>query len=470
MVMANKTRNVDFAAGSRDFSGSMGPKPQPLTVTQLVASIRHCLEGAFPFVWVEGEISNLHLHTSGHAYFTLKDSAAQLRAVMFRAVARAVRFCIEDGMRVVVYGRVSIYPPRGDMQLVVEQVEPLGAGALALAFEQLKQRLSREGLFDDARKRPIPRYPFRIGIVTSVAGAALQDMLRILLQRNPRAELWIADTPVQGDGAAEGIVSALRRLVQAVNVELIIVARGGGSLEDLWPFNDERVARAIAACPIPVVSGIGHESDFSIADFVADCRAATPTHAAVMASFEWATVANNLALLSQRLSIAARLRIESTRESIENVARLSLVPTRTIEMQRVSVDRLVDRLRTAMDGCLSAYRGKLRVKAELVQRSHPSLRIALWRSAVHVARTRLADQMQRRYQQRRDKLGMLLATLRAYSPLTTLERGYSITFSAERVIRSVIDTVVDQRLTTRVIDGDIESQVVAIQRHESDAT
>src|SRR5262245_9318421 len=252
----------------------------PLTVSDLTANLKHLIEGAFGFLTVVGEISNCKAWSSGHIYFTLKDDYAQIRAVLFRTKARLLKFQPEDGQRVIVRGRLSVYEVKGEYQLVCETMEPQGLGALQAAFEQLKRRLQAEGLFAPERKRPLPVLPRRIGIVTSLDGAALRDILRILTTRHPSARIVIRAARVQGDGASDDLVRALTAIGRVPDVDVIIIGRGGGSTEDLWAFNDERLARAIVACPVAVIAAVGHEVDFTIADFVADVRAATPSNAA----------------------------------------------------------------------------------------------------------------------------------------------------------------------------------------------
>src|SRR3990172_5254957 len=276
-----------------------------LTVSELTAQLRAVLEERFPTVWVDGEISNYRLYGSGHAYFTLKDADSQLRCVLFRNRGRRIRFEPADGLHVMAFGSVEVYAQRGEYQLVVELLEPKGLGALQLAFEQLKARLQGEGLFDRARKRDLPRFPKKIGIVTSPSGAAIRDMLRVIGRRFGELHIVIAGCRVQGDGAAEEIAQAVRDLNALGDVDVIIDGRGGGSLEGPWAFNEEAVARAIAASKAPVISAVGHEVDFTIADFVADLRAPTPSAAAELVVREKQAVVDALAELRSRLEHAA---------------------------------------------------------------------------------------------------------------------------------------------------------------------
>ena len=267
------------ACGTTGTPGTPGSRTV-LTVSELNATIRDLLENQLQTVWVEGEISNARVWNTGHMYFTLKDGASQIKAVMFRSAVRYLKFKPEDGLKVVARGKISVYDPKGEYQIICEHMEPKGLGSLQQAFEQLKKKLAAEGLFDQARKRPLPALPRRIGLVTSIDGAALRDIIRVLRRRYPNAHLVISPTRVQGEGAGREVAHAIRKVARIEAVDVIIVARGGGSLEDLWAFNEEVLARAIVASPVPVISGVGHETDFTIADFVADLRAPTPSAAA----------------------------------------------------------------------------------------------------------------------------------------------------------------------------------------------
>ena len=290
-----------LTAAERQLAGSPMTDRAVLTVSQLSQQLAAVMEERFPAVWIEGEISNFKVYGSGHAYFTLKDEGAQLRCVLFRNRARRIRFEPRDGQHVMGFGAVEVYAQRGEYQLVVELLEPKGVGALQLAFEQLKERLQAEGLFSPGRKRPLPRFPRKIGIVTSPSGAALRDMLRVIGRRFGEIHIVVAPARVQGDGAAAEVAQGIRELNALGGVDVIIVGRGGGSLEDLWAFNDEMLARTIVASKIPVISAVGHEVDFTIADFVADVRAATPSNAAELVVKEKRAVVESLADLTGRL-------------------------------------------------------------------------------------------------------------------------------------------------------------------------
>src|SRR5688572_8094222 len=292
------------------------PRRRVLTVSDLTAEIRTAFESSFDELWIEGEISNCRVWNTGHVYFTLKDPTAQLKAVMFRTAYRYLKFKMEDGLHVVARGRLSVYEPKGEYQLVCEHLEPHGRGALQLAFEQLKRKLHAEGLFASDRKRPIPALPRKIGIVTSLDGAALRDILKVLGRRHPNAHIVVRPVRVQGEGAADDLAKALKALAKVPGVEVIIVGRGGGSIEDLWAFNEESLARTIAACPVPVISAVGHEVDVTIADFVADLRAPTPSAAAEMVVAAKDEFCGRIERLAARLHGAMRADIQRRRAGI----------------------------------------------------------------------------------------------------------------------------------------------------------
>ncbi|MDP7386726.1 MAG: exodeoxyribonuclease VII large subunit, partial [Nitrospinota bacterium] len=294
-------------------------KRQVYTVSALTREIREHLETGYPDVWVEGEISNLRRPASGHLYLTLKDEKAQLRAILFRMVASRLRFDIEDGLKVLARGRLTVYEPRGEYQLTADHIEPMGVGPLELAFQQTCERLRKEGLFDEGRKRPLPFFPKRVGIVTSLSGAAVRDILRILHDRAPGVQVLIAPVRVQGAGAAAEIAGAFADLNRQNDVDVIIAGRGGGSIEDLWAFNEEGVARAIFASRIPVISAVGHEVDFTVADFVADARAPTPTAAAEMAVPRTADLAARLREIEGRMASRAAARAETLRGELDSL-------------------------------------------------------------------------------------------------------------------------------------------------------
>src|SRR5215217_2779636 len=286
------------------------PQRRVFSVTELTVRVRDLLEAEFFEVWVEGELSNCRVWNTGHLYFTLKDGSSQVRAVIFRSALRYLKFKPADGLRVVARGRVSVYEPKGEYQLVCEHLEPHGLGAQQLAFDQLKTRLQEEGLFDAARKRPLPALPRKIGIVTSLEGAAIRDIIKVLQRRYPNAHLVIRPARVQGEDAAIELAQALRQIARVPGVDVVIVGRGGGSIEDLWAFNEEIVARAIARVPVPVISAVGHETDVTIADFVADVRAPTPSAAAELVVSAKNEFCGRIDRLHDRLTATARARVQ----------------------------------------------------------------------------------------------------------------------------------------------------------------
>ncbi|MFQ5959825.1 MAG: exodeoxyribonuclease VII large subunit [Candidatus Methylomirabilales bacterium] len=340
-------------------------RPRIYSVSELTAQLKALLEDTFTGVWIEGEISNFKHHTSGHMYFTLKDDRGQLRAVMFRGSNRGLQFRPEDGLAVVVFGNVTIYEPRGEYQIYVEYMEPKGLGALQLAFEQLKTRLEAEGLFDPARKRPIPLLPEKIGLVTSPSGAAIRDILQIIHRRFANVKILILPVRVQGEGAASEIVEGIEILNKRGDLDVIIMARGGGSIEDLWAFNEEHLARAIYASQTPVISAVGHETDFTIADFVADVRAPTPSAAAEIVISRKAELIQRVDDLMSRLVSYMRYRAERSGERLRSLDRhLRLLnPLERIKRQRERLRDEVSALQSTMSHRLALWRGELRTAA-----------------------------------------------------------------------------------------------------------
>ena len=334
-------------------------KTHILTVTQLTNRIKDLIEGAFPDIWVEGEISNLSIPQSGHAYFTLKDEHAQVRAVLFRSAQRFLKFTLQHGIQVICRGRASVYEPRGEYQLILDYIEPKGVGALQLAFEQLKAKLEKEGLFDFNRKKPLPVLPRRIGIITSPTGAAIRDMLRVIKRRHPKMHILIYPVPVQGAEAAPAIVEALRYFNREQNADVLIVGRGGGSLEDLWAFNEEAVVRAVHASRIPVISAVGHETDYTICDFAADLRAPTPSAAAEMVVESEESFQQSIRSLEVRLLRSMQQTLQLSRASLRENMRILGDPRRTLELHAQRIDELAGRLATGLNHQLQRDRALL---------------------------------------------------------------------------------------------------------------
>ncbi|MEJ2509539.1 MAG: exodeoxyribonuclease VII large subunit [Gammaproteobacteria bacterium] len=422
------------------------------SVSQLNREVRALLEGHFPLVWVEGELSNLARPASGHIYFSLKDEQAQVRCAMFRMRNMHLGFTPENGMQVLVRARIGLYEPRGEFQLRVEHMEPAGDGALRRAFDALKARLEREGLFDAAHKRPLPAHPRAVGVITSPSGAAIRDILTTLRRRFPALPVIVYPVPVQGAGSAEKIAAMLERAGRRGECDVLLLARGGGSLEDLWAFNEEVVARAIRACPLPVVSGIGHEVDFTIADFAADQRAPTPTGAAELVSpnqTEWLTV---LARQGARLRWLMESRLARSEERLAWLGKRLRHPGRRLQDIAQRVDELDGRLRRAQQALLREAGARLRtLTAELTNHS-PAQRLGLLEARrVELAR-RLRSAWSHGLGGREQRLGAAARALEAVSPLATLARGYAIvrTVPAGRVVRRADEVRPGERVEARL--------------------
>ncbi|SFO99001.1 exodeoxyribonuclease VII large subunit [Ectopseudomonas composti] len=430
-----------------------------LSVSQLNNRARLLLEDVFAGIWVEGEISNLARPASGHIYFTLKDSQAQVRCALFRQNAARVRQALRDGLAVKVRGKVSLFEGRGDYQLILDAVEPAGDGALRLAFEALKEKLGAEGLFATERKIALPAHPKRIGIVTSPTGAVIRDIISVFRRRAPQVELNLIPTAVQGREATAQIVRALQR-ADAQGFDALILARGGGSLEDLWCFNEEAVARAVAACVTPIVSAVGHETDVSIADFVADVRAPTPSAAAELLAPDSSELVQRLHNLQRRLVLHMQGRLARERLRLEGVSRRLRHPGERLRQQAQRLDDLDMRLRRAFNQQLANQRERLaRLDARLAAQ-HPGRNLALLRQRLDGLATRLPRAMQGQLRSQRQQLGALAAQLQIVSPLATLGRGYSILLDERgHAVRSAAQTQPGQRLKARLSEGELDVRV-----------
>lgn len=430
-----------------------------LSVSQLNNRARLLLEDVFAGIWVEGEISNLARPASGHIYFTLKDSQAQVRCALFRQNAARVRQALRDGLAVKVRGKVSLFEGRGDYQLILDAVEPAGDGALRLAFEALKEKLGAEGLFSTERKIALPAHPKRIGIVSSPTGAVIRDIISVFRRRAPQVELNLIPTAVQGREATAQIVRALQR-ADAQGFDALILARGGGSLEDLWCFNEEAVARAVAACVTPIVSAVGHETDVSIADFVADVRAPTPSAAAELLAPDSSELVQRLHNLQRRLVLHMQGRLARERLRLEGVSRRLRHPGERLRQQAQRLDDLDMRLRRAFNQQLANQRERLaRLDARLAAQ-HPGRNLALLRQRLDGLATRLPRAMQGQLRSQRQQLGALAAQLQIVSPLATLGRGYSILLDERgHAVRSAAQTHPGQRLKARLSEGELDVRV-----------
>ena len=432
-----------------------------LSVSRLNEAARAVLESEFGNVWVQGEVSNLARPASGHVYFSLKDDGAQIRCAMFRRRGQAVDFQARDGESVIAFGRISLYTARGDYQLIVEAVEAAGEGLLRLRFEQLKRKLLEEGLFDPARKRPLPRWPGTIGIVTSTTGAAVRDVLTVLRRRCPALRIIVYPTAVQGEGAAAEIAAAIARANRRAECAVLIVGRGGGSLEDLWAFNEELVARAIHASLIPVVSAVGHEVDFTIADLVADVRAPTPSAAAELVSPDMADIDTRLGQFQQRLARAAQLALRNRLRELQQLERRLISPRRRLEQHFQRLDELLVRLPAAVNTQLRLQRSRLQALTAGVATHSPRTRVAALQRELEHRRHRLASGMRRTLEQRAASLARCESVLRALGPVATLERGYAIvTDSRGDIVRNAAQLLPSQELETRLAQGQFTSSVL----------
>jgi exodeoxyribonuclease VII large subunit len=440
-----------------------------LSVTELTAQLRSALEERFPTVWVEGEISNFKVYASGHAYFTLKDADAQIKAVLFRNRARRIRFEPADGLHVMAFGSIEVYAQRGEYQLVVELLEPRGVGALQLAFDQLKTRLGAEGLFEQGRKRPLPRFPRKIGIVTSPSGAAIRDMLRVISRRFGELHIVIAPARVQGAGAAEEVAQAIRDLNALGGVDVLIVGRGGGSLEDLWAFNEEVVARAIVASKIPVISAVGHEVDYTIADFVADLRAPTPSAAAELVVREKQALVEGVAELHMRLEGAMRRRLERHRERLQaTLARRVLTdPARPLRDLERRLDDARRRLRHAATARLKRAAHRFELATAGLRSGSPFVRLRGHRQRLDTVHARLAVEAARALDRARHRLAADVGRLDSLSPLAVLGRGYSLTRMPDgRVVMRARDVKAGDAVDVRLHQGSLDCRVTATREHD----
>jgi exodeoxyribonuclease VII large subunit len=439
------------------------PVRRVLTVSQLTTRIRTLLEEAFVETWVEGEISNCRLWNTGHLYFTLKDAHAQIKSVMFRSTLRYLRFTPKDGLRVVARGRVSVYDPKGEYQLVCEHLEPEGLGARQLAFDQLKARLASEGLFDEKRKRPLPALPRKIGIVTSLDGAAVRDIIKVLRRRYPTAHLVIRPTRVQGEGAAMDIMRAMRAIGRVRGVDVVIVGRGGGSIEDLWAFNEEVVARAIAGCPVPTISAVGHETDVTIADFVADLRAPTPSAAAEMVVARKDDFLTRIDRLAHRLETAMSSRVhrlESRLRTLQARPAFGGFGTR-VAMRGRHTAELTHELRRAVRGRLAARERTLQTLRLRLETFDVRRRFAAVRARLVGVDGRLHAAARARRHGADIRLRTAAARLDALSPLAVLGRGYAVCWNAERtaIVRDAAEVAPGQHVHVTLERGEIACTV-----------
>jgi exodeoxyribonuclease VII large subunit len=440
-----------------------GPVRKTFTVAEINARIRGLLGDEFDDIWVAGEISGTRNATSGHCYFTLKDRDAQLRCVCFRQSLRYLKFKPQDGMAVLARGHIDVYEARGEYQLLVEAIEPQGHGALQFAFEQLKKKLAAEGLFEAGRKRVLPRLPQRIGIVTSPSGAVVRDITEILSRRFPGLHLRIYPALVQGDGSVEAVCRAIEYFSDSGWADVVIVARGGGSLEDLWTFNEEAVARAIAASSVPVISAIGHETDFTIADFVADLRAATPSAAAELVICPREQLFDQLTGFDHKLLQTVRYRLAMAARALHErgVERASAMVHRSVGRKQQRVDELEYRLRSLAQGAWAMRRKRLEEWTARLRRLDLRLRFARARRRLEASEASVTQLIRLRVVRSHGRLNPLVAHLTQLSPLKILDRGYAIvTNEAGSIVKGPADAPVDSSLGIRLAQGEIAARVV----------
>ena len=437
-------------------------EPRVFSVSELNKQIRQKLESSYSLVWIQGEISNFKAHSSGHHYFSLKDKKAQINAVMFRGFNSRLKFRPEDGAEVLIRGKVTVYEPRGNYQIFCETMEPVGAGALQVAFEQLKAKLKSEGLFDSDRKRALPELPKHIALITSPTGAAVQDMLNVLNRRFRGVRVTLIPALVQGAQAPADIVRAFGLAEQLKDVDVIICGRGGGSLEDLWAFNDEAVARAIVASKVPVISAVGHEVDFTIADFVSDLRAPTPSAAAELVVKNVTELNERIANFRQRLRYSMIQKLKTLNHTLLSAQKSLVDPRRRLQDLSLRCDELTQRMEKAIGYWLQHRKQSLLLYQKRM--GTPQDRLDRLRSQVKMCSVKLAHLQGQSLIEQRSKLSRMTAVLDSLSPLKVVDRGYSIVTHAQGVVKSVTDVNIGETVKIKLADGHIEAEVKNLEK------
>ncbi|MFN8945064.1 MAG: exodeoxyribonuclease VII large subunit [Pseudobdellovibrionaceae bacterium] len=440
------------------------PQSKPLSVEQLNLQIKQLMEGNFATVWVKAEISNFKPHSSGHFYFSLKDQKSQISAVMFRGYNSKLKFRPEDGMEVVVRGRISVYEPRGNYQILCDYMEPVGAGALQKAFEQLKIKLKNEGLFDLSRKKQIPTHPSRIAIVTSPTGAAIQDILNILGRRAPQLEVIVVPTLVQGAEAAPLIREAFAKAQKIKNVDVIILGRGGGSIEDMWCFNDELLAREIAHCSIPVISAVGHEIDFTICDFVADLRAPTPSAAAELVAQSSAELKRRLSEIQKSLGFAISRKVKELIQKIDFLSRSLVDPQKYLQDLSLRNDDLMRRLEMILFQQFAQK--KYEIKLFEKRLPDPTHLVENMKQVVSSLYMQLGQTVKNQLMSQKKDVTRFMQILDSLSPLKVVDRGYAILSGQHEVIQSISQVKVNDQIHATLKDGKLQLSVINIQKGE----
>lgn len=435
-----------------------------LTVEQLNMQIRSLIEGQIGMVWIQAEISNFKPHSSGHFYFSLKDSKSQISAVMFRGHNSKLKFKPHDGLEVIARGRITVYEPRGSYQVAVESMEPVGAGALQKQFEQLKEKLKAEGLFESSRKKPIPAHPQRVAIVTSPTGAAIQDILNIMNRRAKAVEVIVVPTIVQGAAAAPQICEAFLK-AQKINPDVIIIGRGGGSIEDMWCFNDEKLARLIAASSIPVISAVGHEIDFTICDFVADLRAPTPSAAAELVAKSSAEIVQKLVQLDRALAFSMKRRMDMMKQSVLHLSKRLTDPKKKLQDLMLRSDDLFNRLENAIAVNINHLKKDVQIlQSRLVS---PVQVIAALKANLDKKNMRMQNLMNSNLQNNKSRVQNMMSLLDSLSPMKVVDRGFSITKSHGKLLKSVSQVKAKDIIEVQVNDGIIEAEVIKLNKIKS---
>jgi len=455
--------DISAQASLEDFAAinTKSNEPAIYSVEQLNVYIKQLLEGQVGMVWVKGELSNFKAHTSGHFYFSLKDAKSQITAVMFRGNNARLKFKPHDGLEVIVRGRITVYEPRGNYQLMVDMMDPVGAGALQKAFEQLKLKLKSEGLFDAARKKPIPAFPRHIAVVTSPTGAAIRDILNVISRRAKSIQVTVVPTVVQGEAAAPLICEALKKALAIPGVDAIIIGRGGGSIEDMWCFNDEKLARLIAASNTPIISAVGHEIDFTIADFVADLRAPTPSAAAELVAKSSLELENKISSLERMLRTQMEKKLKLLKEKSWGLSKRLVDPKRRLQDLAQRNDELLNRLEAATHRLFADQKNHIRF---LVQKlGSPTDRIERRKKEVIYLFTRTEKALMFALEKKKARLGRMMGVLDSLSPLKVVDRGYSIVTKKNEVIKSASQVKVGDHLDIRLAEGSLTAVVDGVK-------
>ena len=439
--------------------------PDIYTVSRLNSEVRLTLELQFQTLWLQGEVSNFVAAASGHWYFSLKDNAAQIKCAMFKMANRNSSFRPQNGQQVLIRARISVYEPRGEYQLLAEFIESAGAGLLKQQFEQLKAQLQAEGLFAPERKKPLPAQVQRVGVITSPTGAAVRDIVTVLKRRAPGIEVIIYPSQVQGETAAVQLRNMLSTAIQRNEVDVLIIGRGGGSLEDLWCFNDEALCRAVAACPIPIVSAVGHEIDFALTDFVADVRAPTPSAAAELVSPDQSHLLDRILQLRNRLVQAQRSRLQQAAPTLLNLSQrlIALHPKRRLQQQQQRLNELQLRLTAAVKRAISTLQQRQQYLDKSLRQLSPAKSLQQQNLKLNELQRRLANAQQAQLKQRKQQLAALGSQLNAVSPLATLARCYSITFDAKQQVVSASQQLQPgDKVVVKLAEGGFEAEVVKL--------